>query len=76
MKKVTRGAWMDDRGDLYYNDGDKPFFHQPPQRQIAGLHNIEKLLAAIAAVWIRCRQKTLLKLPPIFRGRAPHRACS
>lgn len=49
---VERGAWLDEAGTLHYTDGkgDTPLFAMS-EIKIPGLHNVENMLTAIAAVW-------------------------
>ena len=43
---------MEEKGDLWYSDDDKStFVINRRDVKLPGLHNIENLLAAIAAVW-------------------------
>jgi UDP-N-acetylmuramoylalanine--D-glutamate ligase len=52
LSPVERGAWMDEKGDLWYSEGGKStFVINRRDVKLLGLHNIENLLAAISAVW-------------------------
>ncbi len=52
QQPVSRGAYMDEAGDIWYTDGGSPTFVMNKSLiRIPGLHNVENYLAAITAVW-------------------------
>ena len=66
---VERGAWMDGDGLLHYSaDGcDTPLFPAAEIR-LPGLHNVENMLAAIAAVWGLVPPEEIRRVAAAFAG--------
>lgn len=66
---VERGAWLDDDGILHYTDGsgDTPLFSMS-EIKIPGLHNVENMLTAIAAVWGLVPPEIIRRVAETFPG--------
>ena len=66
---VERGAWMDGDGLLHYSAGgcDTPLFPAAEIR-LPGLHNVENMLTAIAAVWGLVPPEEIRRVAAAFAG--------
>lgn len=66
---VEHGAWMDGDGLLHYTAGgcDTPLFPAAEIR-LPGLHNVENMLAAIAAVWGLVPPEEIRRVAAAFAG--------
>ena len=66
---VERGAWLDDDGTLHDTDGsgDTPLFSMS-EIKIPGLHNVENMLTAIAAVWGLVPPEIIRRVAETFPG--------
>ena len=68
-EKQNRGAFMDENGDLYFNDGNKKtFIMNKSEIKIPGLHNVANYLTAICAVWGDVKIDTIRDLARSFGG--------
>lgn len=66
---VKRGAWLDEAGVLHYTDGsgDTALFPMS-EIKIPGLHNVENMLTAIAAVWGLVPPEVIRRVANTFPG--------
>lgn len=66
---VTRGAYMDERGDIWHSEGGKVVFVMNRSLiRIPGLHNVENFLAAISACWGIVEVADIQKVAESFGG--------
>lgn len=66
---VENGAFMDEKGDLYYaENGNKTFIMNKDDIKIPGLHNVENYLAAASAVWGDVSVDTIVSVAKSFGG--------
>jgi UDP-N-acetylmuramoylalanine--D-glutamate ligase len=63
--KVDNGAYMNDNGDIYYND---TYIMNRDDIAIPGTHNIENYCTAIAAVWGIVEPENIKKVAQSFHG--------
>ncbi|MBQ7203548.1 MAG: UDP-N-acetylmuramoyl-L-alanine--D-glutamate ligase [Eubacterium sp.] len=66
---VDRGAYMDERGDIYYADENgKTLVMNKSDIVIPGSHNIENYCTAISAVWGYCSVEDIKSVARTFNG--------
>ena len=66
---VENGAYMDDKGDIYYcENGNKTFVMNKSSIRIPGMHNVENYCTAISAVWGKVKPETIKRISESFGG--------
>ncbi len=67
--EVTDGAWMDDNGDLWHSTGGRAVkLLNRSEIKLPGMHNVENVLTAIAAVWGDVSPKAICEAVSSFGG--------
>ena len=67
--EVTDGAWMDDNGDIWHSTcGRAVKLFNRRDIKLPGMHNVENILTAIAAVWGDVSPKSICEAACEFGG--------
>jgi len=69
LRKTEAGAWLDENGDLLHSfGGETALILNRSEMKLRGLHNVENLLAAAAAVWGFVSPEQIAEVGRTFTG--------
>ncbi len=69
LREVQRGSWLAENGDLCHSENGKTVrFLNRSEMKLRGLHNVENMLAASAAVWGFVTPEQIAEVGRTFTG--------